>query len=392
MEDRLILTSRAMLNIAIDNDSLWTFPHCPTASNWQLNWTAILAQFPCLQALATGDRDDKNTWIHTQLVCAALVSLPAWRSLPPTDRSILFAAVLLADIAKPMATQSAEDDRIATKGYVNMAARMVRRILQDLHTPFTIRESIVAIVRFGSLPLWFWDKSQPLRAIIKASLSVRCDWLALVAQAKILGRDDRDRERFLETIELFREFCQEHNCLDRSYQFASNLSRFIYFQKEDADPTYEAYDDTRLEVILMCGLPGTGKDYWIEHHHPELTMVSLDRLRIQMGISPTDDQAKIVQAGRDLAKGYLQTATPFVWNATNIVKPIRAGLIGLFTSYRARIRIVYLEVPIERVLHQNRHRQAQVPESVIHRYRDRLEIPDLTESHQLDYFVSENLT
>jgi predicted kinase len=150
--------------------------------------------------------------------------------------------------------------------------------------------------------------------------------------------------------------------IDRPYPFASDLSRFTYFHKEDADPTYEAYDDTRLEVILTCSLPGN----WSERHYPELAMVSLDRLRIQMEILPTEDQAKIVQAGRDLAKGYLQTATPFVWNATNIVKPIRSGLISLFASDRARIQIVHLEIPIDRVLHQNCHRQAQVPESVIY--------------------------
>jgi predicted kinase len=94
-----------------------------------------------------------------------------------------------------------------------------------------------------------------------------------------------------------------------------------------------------------------------------------------------------VNAGRDLAKGYLQSETPFIWNATNIIKPIRSGLIRLFAGYGARIRIVYLEVPIDRVLQQNRDRQAQVPTTVIHRYRDRLEIPDITESHQIDYFV-----
>jgi predicted kinase len=108
-------------------------------------------------------------------------------------------------------------------------------------------------------------------------------------------------------------------------------------------------DDTRLEVILMCGLPGTGKDYWIAHNHPDLPVVSLDKLRIEMGISPTDEQGAIVNAGRDLAKGYLQSETPFIWNATNIVKPIRSGLIRLFAGYGARIRIVYLEVPIDRV-------------------------------------------
>jgi putative nucleotidyltransferase with HDIG domain len=379
-------------NIAIDKNTPWTFPYCPISPDSQINWTEILVQFPYLQSLSSCEQNpvyhaEGNVWIHTQLVCEALVSLPDWQSMNPQDRSILFAAALFHDIAKPMATQVAEDGNITAKGHVNLGVRIVRQILQDLHTPFAIRETIVAIVKHESLPLWFWDKPQPLRSIIKASQLVRCDWLALIAEADVKGRICADREQLLATIELFREFCQEHNCLDRSYPFASDLSRFIYFHKEDADPTYAAFDDTRLEVILMCGLPGTGKDYWIEHNHPDLPVVSLDRLRIKTGILPTDEQGEIIKAGRDLAKGYLQSETPFIWNATNIVKPIRSGLIRLFASYRARIRIIYLEVPLDRVFQQNRNRKAQVPTAVIHRYLDRLEIPDITEAHHVDYFV-----
>ena len=37
----------------------------------------------------------------------------------------------------------------------------------------------------------------------------------------------------------------------------------------------ELYDDTWGEVILMCGLPGTGKDHWIRSHCPSLPTVWL---------------------------------------------------------------------------------------------------------------------
>ncbi len=381
-----------MIEIIDDN---WTFFYCPLGSNLEIDWVGILAEFPCLQKLAgceqnQGYHAEGNVWIHTQLVCEALVSFADWQGMNATDRSILFVAALFHDLAKPESTKVDEDGKITATGHGALGARMVRQILQDLQTPFSIREAIVAIVEYGSLPLWFWDKDRPLKSIIKASQLVRCDWLALMAEADVRGRICADRGRLLDAIELFREFCQEHNCLARSYHFASAHSRFIYFHKEDADPTYQAYDDTRLEVILMCGLPGTGKDYWIEHNCPNLPMVSLDRLRETMGVLPTDEQGAIVQAGKDLAKKYLQTETSFVWNATNIVKPIRSGLIRLFASYHARIRIVYLEVPIERVLKQNQNRSRQVPTAVIHRFRDRLEIPNLTETHQLDCLVKVN--
>jgi predicted kinase len=373
-------------------DLVWIFPHCPIAPDWQIDWATILDRFPALQTLAydrskSPERGAEDVWTQTQSMCESLVSLPDWKSLPETNRSILFTAALFHDLAKPLTTQIAEDGSTISKAQANLGARMVRRVLQDLHTPFTIRESIVALVKYGDLPLWFWDRSQPLRSVIEASQIVRCDWLALLSEADVRGRSDDDRAKLLASIEFFREFAKEHYCFDRAYQFASDYSRFIYFQKEDADPTYEAYDDTQFEVILMCGLPGTGKDYWIQHHYPYLPMVSLDRLRQSMGILPTDEQGKIIQVGKELAKGYLQSELPFIWNATNIVRPTRAGLIRLFAGYHARVRIVYLELPIEQVLKQNRQRNRQVPTTVIHRFRDRLEVPNITEAHQLDCLV-----
>jgi putative nucleotidyltransferase with HDIG domain len=81
--------------------------------------------------------------------------------------SILFAAALFHDIAKPETTQVSQSGMITAKRHVNLGARIVREILKDIRTPFAIRETIVAIVKYESLPIWFWDKPQPLRSIIR---------------------------------------------------------------------------------------------------------------------------------------------------------------------------------------------------------------------------------
>jgi predicted kinase len=77
----------------------------------------------------------------------------------------------------------------------------------------------------------------------------------------------------------------------------------------------------------------------------------------------------------------------FVWNATNLSRQLRSSLINLFSAYQARIRIVYLEVSWEELLRRNHSRAANVPEAVIERMRDRLEVPDLTEAYQVDWVV-----
>jgi predicted kinase len=202
------------------------------------------------------------------------------------------------------------------------------------------------------------------------------------------GRICDDGQKFMDSIELFQEFCREQGCWDRPFQFASDYSRYFYFQKTGADPHYAAFDTTKFEVILTCAVPGTGKDYWIQQNYPDLPVVSLDDLRVAMDIAPTDNQGAVVKAAYELARSYLQRQQSFVWNATNVMSLQRRSLIEFFANYGARVRIVYLEVPIERALQQNRDRSRVVPGAVVDRFRRRMEIPNLTEAHCLEFIVN----
>jgi predicted kinase len=377
----------------LDIQGEWRFPFCPVAPSWSIDWPKLLAAFPDLRTLETCPQDPEyhaegNVLIHTQMVCAALVSNPAWQQLPAIERSILFTAALFHDIAKPSTTQLGEDGRWHARGHGKKGGGMVRELLAAMGTPFAIREAIVNIVTMGSLPLWFWDKPDPQRSVLFASQVSRCDWLALMADADLRGRICSDGQKFADSIALFQEFCQEQGCWDQPFAFASAQSRYIYFHKESGDPYYEAYDTTKFEVILTCAVPGTGKDYWIQQNYPDLPMVSLDELRSELDVAPTDNQGEVVAVAHRLARNYLRQQTAFVWNATNVISTQRRGLVELFADYGARVRIVYLEVPIDRALQQNKDRQRVVPAAVIDRFRRRMEIPNCTEAHQLEWIVN----
>jgi predicted kinase len=62
---------------------------------------------------------------------------------------------------------------------------------------------------------------------------------------------------------------------------------------------------------------------------------------------------------------------------------VRESCVNLFAAYKARVRIVNLEVPEDRMHGQKRRRAAHVPAAVIDRRLDRGEVPDLTEVHQV---------
>lgn len=135
----------------------------------------------------------------------------------------------------------------------------------------------------------------------------------------------------------------------------------------------------------MVGLPGAGKDTWIRHHLPDWPVISLDQIRHERKISPKGPQGEVVHAAKDQARALLREQRSFIWNATNITQMTRNGLIDLFAAYNARIRIVYLDTPFNDILNQNRKREERVPEAVIHQLRKKLELPELTEAHRLEF-------
>ena len=255
--------------------------------------------------------------------------------------------------------------------------------------PLPARETICALVRFHGLPLWLLDKADPVRAAVEASPRARLDLVALVAEADVRGRIAADRDALLERVALFRAFCEEWGCLRAPYAFASDHARFVYFHERKADPAYAAYDDTTFEVILMSGLPGAGKDTWIARNHPDLPVVSLDRIRRELKVAPDEDQGAVAQAAKARARELLRRHEPFIWNATNVTRALRGQLVDLFASYGARVRIVYVEAPHAELLRRNERREASVPGPVIAKLARKLEIPDLTEAQTVEWVWEE---
>ena len=152
---------------------------------------------------------------------------------------------------------------------------------------------------------------------------------------------------------------------------------------------YEAYDDTKFEVILMCALPAAGKDTWVGKNYRHLPIISLDDIREAMDVLPTDCQGEVICEARDKAKDYLRAKKSFVWNATNITFSLRRQLISLFTEYGAKVKIVYLEQPYKEILRRNRDRSRSVPENVIDRMIKKLEVPGVTEAHEVNWVVDD---
>jgi predicted kinase len=329
------------------------------------------------------------------MVAEALTTAAGWRALPPERRSALFAAALLHDVAKPACTQIAADGAISSPGHARSGAKLARALLTRgdgslTAAPCPQRETVARLVRAHGLPLWFYEKHDPQRAVLAASMSARLDDVAALAEADVRGRVCDDQRGLLERIALFRAYCAEQTCLTQPFVFASDHSRFVYFRDPTKTPTYAAYDDTLCEVTMLCGLPGAGKDTWIARHAPDLSVIALDAIRCELKVAPTGDQGAVAALAKSRARELLRRKQSLIWNATNITYAARAALIDLFAAYHARIRIVYLDTPWEVIVRRNQARAPRVPELVIARMLRKLEVPDLTEAHRVEWLWRED--
>jgi predicted kinase len=363
----------------------------PKAPEWLVDWEALDRRFDWIRAMRDCPQDsayhgEGDVWVHTRMVCEALAGMEAWRSLPVGEREILFAAALLHDVAKPSCTR-AEDGRIRSPGHSRRGAIDARRILWDLNAEFAAREAVSGLVRYHQVPFHLIHRTDAQRQAFLTSQTVRCDLLAMLAKADNLGRQCSDRNSILEHVALFEEYCRERECLIAPRQFPSARSRFLFFRTDGRDPNYLAYDDTRCEVTLMSGLPGSGKDTWIAEHLSGVPAVSLDAIRETLGAEPTGNQGAVLQAAREQARTLLRDSRDFVWNATNLTPDVRRQLIDLFTDYGARVRIVYVEAGVGRLFQQNRNREAAVPEDALQRMMERWEVPDVTEADEVEWWV-----
>jgi len=317
-----------------------------------------------------------DVWTHTKMVCEELVELDSFRALSEDKQQAVFLAALLHDIGK-IPTTRWEDDKWTSPNHTLVGSKMARQFLwQDMGLCGTpekqqLRETVCNLIRYHSFPPHAIDDPDGKRKLLAlAANGMNCpmftiELLCVLCEADALGRKCEDRAHMLEQIGLCAELAKENGCYDAPYPFPSAHTQQFYLAGKDITPEVELYDDTWGEVILMSGLPGTGKDTWIKENCPELPMISLDEIRIEKKISPTDNQSKVVEIARERARELLRKKQPFVWNATNISPMVRGKQIKLFTQYHASTRIVYLETDWGEQLRRNHNRTDAVPEQAI---------------------------
>jgi predicted kinase len=325
-----------------------------------------------------------DVWTHTKMVVRQLVDLEDWSSLTPHEQIVLIFTALFHDVAKPLTTEvDPETGRVASPKHAVKGEHVTRAILRDLGCDLMTREEIARMVRYHGRPAFLLEREEPTHEVVRLSWLVTNRLLYLFALADTRGRDTDSMSRPEENLHFWKMVAEEAGCYVQPYPFATDHARFTFFREPKPNLHYVPHEDFSCNVTVLSGLPGSGKNTWLAQNRDDLPVVSLDDIRGELGIEPTDDQGQVAQLAQERCRELLRAKTSFAFNATNTMRQTRGRWLDLFADYNARIEIVYVEPPFETLLRQSKTRKKSVPEPVIRKLADKCEPPTWMECHDL---------
>lgn len=361
------------------------------------DYAACLAAFPALELAKTTPQDPRyhgegDVWTHTMMVVDALLALPQYQAASRADQEVVFLAALLHDVAKHSTTViDPVTGAIGQPGHSRKGAIDARIALWDAGAPFAVREAVCRLISVHQVPFFALEGSRrgkpPEFIARELSWHVSLPLLAMLAEADMRGRICADAQRVLDNIALFCELARDDGCFEQPRAFADAHTAVSYFRGADVHPNYPLFQEPGSRVIVMSGLPASGKNTWVNAHYPDLPVISFDDAREELGLRHGKNEGKVAHLAIERARELLRRKAPFVWNATNLSELMRKKTLDLLYAYHAEVELVYLEKPRAELLRRNSRRDTSLSNKTLTGMLHRWDLPLPTEAHRVVYAV-----
>jgi predicted kinase len=138
-----------------------------------------------------------------------------------------------------------------------------------------------------------------------------------------------------------------------------------------------------MRIVLLVGLPGSGKSTWLEN--AGAAALSSDAIRKVLLDDETDQSAndRVFLTLRYLLRHRLALGRPVTYiDATNLTREERAAYIAIGRVFGCEMEAVFFDVPLEVCRDRNARRRRVVPEEAMLRLAAKLAPPGEEEGFQ----------
>jgi predicted kinase len=150
------------------------------------------------------------------------------------------------------------------------------------------------------------------------------------------------------------------------------------------------------KLIMMCGVPGSGKSTWVRNNFPDITPVSRDVIRFEIlderGGDYFDYEDEVFDKFIRQIIGSLVADEITIADATHLNKKSRAKVLNKVRKFADEIEAVMMDVHLITALERNdlREGRAFVPRGVIRRMYFQMETPMKEEGFDKITFIRED--
>lgn len=292
-----------------------------------------------------------NVFEHIKLVCSSLNSLLSSKNISDSKRKVLMTAALFHDIGKPLAMKEKPNGSRSFIGHENYSEKIARCLLWD--EEFYFREEVCSLVRNHMIPLRLYQDNNKKRKIMMLSHDVNSiEDLILLKKADCLGQITNENDEWEKKLKNLEENSKKLDCYNHPYNFFNGYTKFNFLNNDvKANHPTIVTNSNSFNVYIMVGLPGAGKNTYINTHFSNLPVVSRDEIRLTINNEHektifNKNLEKIVNNIEDsMITELAESQKSFVINNLNLKRKYRQHYINILSKYKPNVYIVYVQAP-----------------------------------------------
>lgn len=328
----------------------------------------------------------ENAFEHTKNVTTEMKKYLDSNNINKVSRYylIMMCAALCHDLGKANTTSwDKETQNWHCRNHGSESEKITRKLFYD--NDFVIRETICYMVRWHMVLHHILDNEleicDKMDFLSKGLVSVRnmlilnkCDSLGSV-------NDIETKEILNERWNRIEKIAKDMDCFDT-----------VFTDYEDENPI--AHD---INVYMLIGLPGSGKNWLIEHDAllSALPSISRDDIRTEIGITgekpmgTKEQEKKVSEIFNNRMIEYTDNKQGFIINNTNLKTVYRKQFATLLKHHKTKMRYVYVETDSLDTNYERR--RGQMPLDVIDRMSSNIEFPHPTEWDEVVFYIDNHV-